>query len=379
MILRDAIYRRTSQRNFKELPMSTKDLHTFTKGLKAIPPLYPDCDIAFEVLSYAEAEAEFTNLSKVCVYAPYYLLFYGDDKPEAWYNVGYFGQISALWLACNNYGACWQRADKLQSAVRDNVVGADNVADFNAAATLNDADPVKEGGGDELAETVPAKQAENKQEATGAEKTNAQVAVTEMLTSGENATSGVEEVVAEGTSAAAYDEIFSAKETLAYGSQNTPSSSLDEGKKGELETSSKIGKSRGKLLPFVLAFGSAAGSNDWKPAKKKALNKFIIGGAPEANSELALLLDAGIKAPSEYNRQPWRLWTDGKSVHIFVKPSFFFKAHIHEQADALAIGAFVANFATLAELKQKKFRLYDEEQAFREVKNLRYQLSLDLF
>lgn len=335
MILKDAIYKRTSQRNFKELPMSTKDLHTFTKGLKAIPALYPESAVTFEILSYAEAEKKFSNFGKVCCYAPYYLFFYGADTPETWHNVGYFGQVSALWLACNNYAACWQKADKLKLLQAE----SEN-AEFTLPTSEAEAEQVKETAAMEnKAKLIP--------ETPGDEVKNLEAS---------------RQLVDKNEEAESLPKTFASfqAEKLSVG-----------------ETALSDGEAN--FLPFVLAFGSAVKNTaDWQPAKKKNLKKFLISGTPEMVADLELLLDAATKAPSEYNRQPWRLWTEGKTVHVFVKPSFFFRSHIHKQADYLAIGAFVANFATLAELKQFKYQLYNEDKAFEGIKNLRYCLSLDL-
>lgn len=143
----------------------------------------------------------------------------------------------------------------------------------------------------------------------------------------------------------------------------------------EAETVSDAEKfAEDKRLPLILAIGHP----DKYPGKcrKIAVRKRLISGSPAINAKVELLLHAACQAPSEYNTQPWRFWVTEDTIHIFSKPSFVFRSAWHKKAQAAAVGALVANLATLAELDGCNYRIFAETQAFADIHNLQYQLSV---
>lgn len=143
----------------------------------------------------------------------------------------------------------------------------------------------------------------------------------------------------------------------------------------EAETVSDAEKfAEDKRLPLILAIGHP----DKYPGKcrKIAVRKRLISGSPAINAKVELLLHAACQAPSEYNTQPWRFWVTEDTIHIFSKPSLIFRSAWHKKAQAAAVGALVANLATLAELDGCNYRIFAETQAFADIHNLQYQLSV---
>lgn len=316
MTLKEAILQRASVRKFKQLPIKSEELNNFMRGLKSIPGLMPGAELNFVVLTYEEAQRKYKNFSKVCTFAPYYLFFYGDDCRENWQNAGYLGEIASLWLTCNNLGACFQRCDKL----------------LPSAETVPVTEPVS------AAPVTPAAPA-----------------------------ASVSESVSESAA-----ELDSESETTLKTAATTATSAASA---DEAETVSDAEKfAEDKRLPLILAIGHP----DKYPGKcrKIAVRKRLISGSPAINAKVELLLHAACQAPSEYNTQPWRFWVTEDTIHIFSKPSFVFRSAWHKKAQAAAVGALVANLATLAELDGCNYRIFAETQAFADIHNLQYQLSV---
>lgn len=316
MTLKEAILQRASVRKFKQLPIKSEELNNFMRGLKSIPGLMPGAELNFVVLTYEEAQRKYKNFSKVCTFAPYYLFFYGDDCRENWQNAGYLGEIASLWLTCNNLGACFQRCDKL----------------LPSAETVTVTEPVS------AAPVTPAAPA-----------------------------ASVSESVSESAA-----ELDSESEMTLKTAATTATSAASA---AEAETVSDAEKfAEDKRLPLILAIGHP----DKYPGKcrKIAVRKRLISGSPAINAKVELLLHAACQAPSEYNTQPWRFWVTEDTIHIFSKPSFVFRSAWHKKAQAAAVGALVANLATLAELDGCNYRIFAETQAFADIHNLQYQLSV---
>ena len=312
MTLKEAILQRASVRKFKQLPIKSEELNNFMRGLKSIPGLMPGAELNFVVLTYEEAQRKYKNFSKVCTFAPYYLFFYGDDCRENWQNAGYLREIASLWLTCNNLGACFQRCDKL----------------LPSAETVTVTEPVS------AAPVTPAAPAAS---------------------------------VSESAS-----ELDSEPETTLKTAATTATPAASA---AEAETVSDAEKfAEDKRLPLILAIGHP----DKYPGKcrKIAVRKRLISGSPAINAKVELLLHAACQAPSEYNTQPWRFWVTEDTIHIFSKPSFVFRNAWHKKAQAAAVGALVANLATLAELDGCNYRIFAETQAFADIRNLQYQLSV---
>lgn len=324
MTLNDAINRRVSVRKFKELPMQANELANFIRGIEAIPNLFAQIpssegvssksNLTFEVLTYNDASAKFANLAKVCDYAPYYLFFYGDESSVNYLSCGYIGQIASLWLTCNNFAACFQRVSQLVPSPE-----SPNIY--------------------ENAEKIVAAETQS------AVTTKATTAVTEE-------TAAATELMEESTETSLASEAATANET------------------------EEVNKTVKKHLQIVLAFGYAESVKS--VCKKQAASKKYISGSPTASLNLELLLQTSCQAPSEYNSQPWRFWTNENTVHIFAQPNILFRSEWHSFADNVACGALLANLATLAELKNLPYQIFCEEQAFAEIEKLTYQLSFRL-
>lgn len=294
MTLNEAINKRVSVRKFRELPMQASELNNFMRGIEAIPNLFEQIytespveqsnKLTFKVLTYAEATQKYSNLSKVCVYAPYYLFFYGEENSANYLSCGYIGQIANLWLTCNNLSACFQRTSRL---IRAEQINQEQSNDQN----------------NEAISTVKTEQSET-----------------------------------------------------------------------EIESTKSSGEE--KCLSVILAFGQAAQAG--KSTRKKLASKCLISGSPSPSLNLDLLLQSACQAPSEYNSQPWRFWTNDNTVHIFSQLSSLFVSQWHQYASSVACGALVANLATLAELKNLPYQIFCEKQAFADIKKLTYQLSFRL-
>ena len=217
-----------------------------------------------------------------------------------------------MWLTCNNLGACFQRCDKL----------------LPSAETVTVTEPVS------AAPVTPAAPAAS---------------------------------VSESAS-----ELDSEPETTLKTAATTATPAASA---AEAETVSDAEKfAEDKRLPLILAIGHP----DKYPGKcrKIAVRKRLISGSPAINAKVELLLHAACQAPSEYNTQPWRFWVTEDTIHIFSKPSFVFRNAWHKKAQAAAVGALVANLATLAELDGCNYRIFAETQAFADIRNLQYQLSV---
>lgn len=317
MTLNEAINKRVSVRKFRELPMQASELNNFMRGIEAIPNLFEQVhtestveqssNLTFKVLTYAEATQRYSNLSKVCVYAPYYLFFYGDENSANYLSCGYIGQIASLWLTCNNLSACFQRTSKLIRTERVNN-----------------------------------------------EQANAQNS--EQISTGETEQSETEIESAKSSS----------EENLSQA-------------RGEKTATAQVGSGQSdeeKCLSVILAFGQAAQVG--KSTSKKLASRCLISGSPSPALNLDLLLQSACQAPSEYNSQPWRFWTNDNTVHIFSQLSALFISQWHQYASSVACGALVANLATLAELKNLPYQIFCERQAFADIKKLTYQLSFRL-
>lgn len=319
MTLNEAINKRVSVRKFRELPMQTSELNNFMRGIEAIPNLFEQVytestveqssNLTFKVLTYAEATQKYSNLSKVCVYAPYYLFFYGDENSANYLSCGYIGQIASLWLTCNNFSACFQRTSKL---IRAEQVKTEHHNDQN-----------------------------NKAISTGKTQ-EAEI-----------------EIEIEST------KLRSEENSSQVSEEKTATAQVSTEQSGE-ET----------CLSVILAFGQAAQAG--KSARKKLASRCLISGSPSPAVVLDLLLQSACQAPSEYNSQPWRFWTNDNTVHIFSQIPPLFISQWHQYASSVACGTLVANLATLAELKNLPYQIFCEQQAFADIQKLTYQLSFRL-
>lgn len=114
MDVREAIFKRYSNRNFREAAMEEVALEAFLNGLKQIPLLYKNGEFTIRFLSFGEMNEYFPDDAPNMIYAPYYLIFYGESRPDVYQNVGYLGQLAILWLTVNGYSSCWQAVEQLR-------------------------------------------------------------------------------------------------------------------------------------------------------------------------------------------------------------------------------------------------------------------------
>ncbi len=331
MDLHEALFKRVSQRKFREEAMSEKSLNAFLSGLDSIPLLHPEHSLSIRFITYGELKTLFPNFYKSVIYAPYFLFFYAEDNEESMQNIGYLGQLSSLWLSCNGYGSCWQVVKGIEQTVWP-----------EAEKLLRDQELAKE-------------EARQKEELELEQKENREIS---------------REVLVEESKQLSLDS-SSKKESAQISEED------DKSLESNNENKEDIILFPAKPQEQILAFGIPDNRiKIGRPVSRKKLHSLLISGSPEPNIAFINLLDAAKAAPSEYNSQPWRFWVTEHCIHVFIKPARIFGSKLRHQNEHIAVGCMLANLITQAELGGLNVELRQEKEPFAPIKELEYVISI---
>ncbi|MDO5733417.1 MAG: nitroreductase family protein [Eubacteriales bacterium] len=350
MNIHEAILRRHSQRKYIEEPIPEQALSAFLGGLDNIPLLHKSHALTLRFLSYGELRELFPKHYKQFIYAPYYLLFYGDREKEVLQNVGYLGQFASLWLSRNDYASCWQVVKGLEQTKWSEE--EELYRQKMAEAFL------EEQNGSKLELTSDLVEAPKSLETT---QTSAEV-----NTSGDETLESVETQETENKSA---DE--SEDQTQEPLVELIAEEKLDDILPEGLHVFTR------KPLEQVLAFGVPDQRlRQGRPAARKRINALLITGSPEPSLLFRNLLELARMAPSEYNSQPWRFWVTDYCIHVFLKPARLFGSKLRHDNEELAMGCMLANLYTACQLKHLELEIRIEVEPFKPIRDLEYVMSL---
>lgn len=320
MELYEALFKRTSQRKFREEAMNEKSLNAFLSGLDSIPLLHPENNLTIRFITYSELKTLFPNFYKNFIYAPYFLLFYSDDNNESMQNIGYLGQLSSLWLSCNGYGSCWQVVKGIEQTVWP-----------EAEKLLREEAMIKEKNRIEKEKSLEIEENRN---------IDREVLVTE------------------------------SQEKYKNKDKNQDSNELENKNEDIILFPSK---SQEQILAFGIPDNRIKIN---KAISRKRVNSLLISGSPEPSITFLDLLEAARTAPSEYNSQPWRFWVTDHCIHVFIKPAKIFGSKLRHENEHVAVGCMLANLITQAELSGLNVELRQEKEPFEPIRELEYVVSV---
>jgi hypothetical protein len=103
--LYEFIPKRKSVREFSDESLSEELLEEFVDFLSEQEAPKDDVDWDFDILS--EAEMFVMTEGEVSLKAPHYLVLRSEEKPFRTQNIGYLGELSALWFCAKGVGSCW--------------------------------------------------------------------------------------------------------------------------------------------------------------------------------------------------------------------------------------------------------------------------------
>ncbi len=104
MNLYEAIYVRKSVRKFVKQELPEKELDRIPRYFSQVKNLFGNIDTDMVILDNCKKRNPVSGLFGVK--APYYLVFYSEEKPRHLINLGYLMQQMALYLCTRGYGAC---------------------------------------------------------------------------------------------------------------------------------------------------------------------------------------------------------------------------------------------------------------------------------
>ena len=103
-VLSEIIRKRKSTRKYDPTPLDATTLEGVQGAIDKVTPLYPGIKYSIEVTSKTKGISG--------VKAPHFLLFYSEDKPGSYENIGFIGQQLDLYFSASGLGACWLGASK---------------------------------------------------------------------------------------------------------------------------------------------------------------------------------------------------------------------------------------------------------------------------
>lgn len=102
--LYDYIFKRKSIRKYNSEPLSKEMLDKIKARIPEIRALYSNIKTEIGIVSSVKGHLKAS--------APYYFLFFSEEKEGAYENIGFIGEQLSLWLTSLGIGTCWQGAAK---------------------------------------------------------------------------------------------------------------------------------------------------------------------------------------------------------------------------------------------------------------------------
>ncbi|MDO4490170.1 MAG: nitroreductase family protein [Lachnospiraceae bacterium] len=107
MNLYEAIHVRKTVRKFAMTELPEKELDRIRRHFSQVTNLFGNIDVDIRILDNRKGNNHVSGL--MGVKAPYYLVFYSEEKPRYKMNLGYLMQQMALYLCTRGLGACFVR------------------------------------------------------------------------------------------------------------------------------------------------------------------------------------------------------------------------------------------------------------------------------
>lgn len=117
MNLYEAISCRKSIRKYKKNQVSDKILEQIKRFLNSIAPLEGEIQTETEIIDNTRGAAVLKGIWKV--EAPYYLVFFSEEKKGYERNVGYLAEQIVLYLTTKGLGTCYLGGSKVVNIQRD--------------------------------------------------------------------------------------------------------------------------------------------------------------------------------------------------------------------------------------------------------------------
>ncbi|MBU9742214.1 nitroreductase family protein [Lachnospiraceae bacterium ASD3451] len=111
MTLYESIFERRSVRNFRMDPLNEKSMSGISRYKEELIPLFAEIDTKIEIISNLDNQAGIKGM--FTVKAPYYLLFYSEEREGYLQNAGYMAQQMVLYLFSRGIGSCYQGMARL--------------------------------------------------------------------------------------------------------------------------------------------------------------------------------------------------------------------------------------------------------------------------
>lgn len=102
----EAVFNRCSVRKYKMELIPADFFRKMNKFLDRLTPLYPNIDWKFVLFNAMDDEGSTKGIFRVK--APYYLVCYTKDDPNAWKQAGYLTEQVVLYLTAHGIGTCYQ-------------------------------------------------------------------------------------------------------------------------------------------------------------------------------------------------------------------------------------------------------------------------------
>lgn len=105
MNLYEAIFTRKTVRKYAMSELPEKELNRIKRHFSTVTNLFGNIDTEVTILDNRKGNNRVAGL--LGVKAPYYLVFYSEEKAKYMMNLGYLMQQMALYLCVNGLGACF--------------------------------------------------------------------------------------------------------------------------------------------------------------------------------------------------------------------------------------------------------------------------------
>jgi len=112
MNLYEAILKRKSIRKYKKEVLTEQTLRQIGNFIRKTTALYDTIRVEFRILDHGKGEGELRGLWKV--EAPYYLVFFSEEKEGYERNAGYILEQVVLYLTTKALGSCYLGAVKVR-------------------------------------------------------------------------------------------------------------------------------------------------------------------------------------------------------------------------------------------------------------------------
>ena len=107
----EAIFNRRSVRKYKMEPLDTGLLDKIRRMIGNISMLDDSCRVEFEIFENLGQKSQAKGLIKAD--APYYLIVYCEDTPQAYRNAGFAAEQLVLYMTAKEIGTCYLGSGKV--------------------------------------------------------------------------------------------------------------------------------------------------------------------------------------------------------------------------------------------------------------------------